>query len=147
MCVRGQSLGLVNYCYVTSAFLNILSSTKRFQMTFWIVLQGSVLNFNAKGRVAKDSDLLGRAIDGDEVKSKKSILKRNSLVTPHFLLASYAKERETQQKSYINITILVQPFIKSSHWFSPSKKKKSSHCGIIYLLHIFSFIRQENQEQ
>ena len=109
--------GACNYCYVNSAFLNILSYTKRFQMTFCIVLQGCVLNFNAKGWAAEDSDLLGRAIDGDEVKSKKSTLKRNSLVTPHFTLASYAKVK--QQKLYINITILVQPFIKSSHWFSP----------------------------
>lgn len=46
-------MGLVNYCYVTSAFLNILSSTKRFQMTFWIVLQGSVLKLQRKGSGGK----------------------------------------------------------------------------------------------
>lgn len=139
--------GACNYCYVNSAFLNILSSTKRFQMTFCIALQASVLNFNAKGRAAKDSDLLGGAIDGDEVKSKRSTLKRNSLVTPHFVLASYAKEKHNK-KLYINIyhsgptTYQVFALV-----FTFQRKKKSSHWWNYLPLHMFSFIWQENQEQ
>ena len=125
--------GACNYCYVNSAFLNILSYTKRFQMTFCIVLQGCVLNFNAKGWAAEDSDLLGRAIDGDDVKSKKSTLKRNSLVTPHFTLASYAKVKHN--KNFISILPFWSNHLSSLHiGFHLQKKKKSLH-----IVELFTF--------
>ena len=142
--------GACNYCYVNSAFLNILSYTKRFQMTtFCIVLQGCVLNFNAKGWAAEDSDLLGRAIDGDDVKSKKSTLKRSSLVTPHFTLASYAKVKHN--KNYISILPFWSNHLSSLHiGFHLQKKKKKK---VFTLVELFTsctcspLFWQENQEQ